>query len=149
LQQIPAGDKHLYPKLIDVRTLGDPAKRKELNKLRYEGCVVVVDLLSICHPRLHEAYLRSMLCVQANVMLVQVSSFGSIPALAEVTLTFRKRLDLEFWDRYNLDKDRNCYPVRDTTELERFIINEMPKSLPLERRITREQDQGILGYVRR
>jgi hypothetical protein len=133
LQKVP-GAAVLYPHFLDVRTLNTAAARSTLKQLRHEGCLVIVDELSICHPDVHQAYLRTMLCSHQRVMLVHMSSFGSVPELAEITLSFKKRLDLEFWDRYKLDRDINCKRIGEDVDFQRFLAADLINTLPPEKR---------------
>jgi hypothetical protein len=144
LARISTANQSLYAKFVDIRALNAAETRSRLKQLRYQGCVVIMDLLSICHPRLHEAYLRSMLFAQEKVMLVQMSPFGSFPPLSEVTLTFKKRLDLEFWDRFKLDRDMNCKRIGDEVDLQRFISSELTNVLPVDRR----PGAGAYNYIK-
>jgi TIR domain len=146
LRELGAEPKTLVPRFIDIRSLNDRAKRALLRELREDGCVVVMDLLSICHPTIHEAYRRSLLDSYKDTLLVQVSSFGQIPELTELTLTIRHRLDLEFWNRYDLDSDPKCLQVSNRIQLERVIVNDMPTILPAAKRP--QQATTILSYIR-
>jgi TIR domain-containing protein len=146
LSQISTASQRLYAKFFDVGSLNREEWRRQLRDLRYNGCVVVMDIVSIFHPKVHDAYLQSMLCAQQRAMLVQISSFGSFPALGEVTVTFRKRLDLEFWARLKMDKDRNCRRFLDEVDFSRFLSNELTEVLPAEKR---PAAGGVLPFIQR
>jgi hypothetical protein len=85
-----------------------------------------------------------MLCAQERVVLVQMSPFGSFPNLVDVTVSFRKRLDLEFWDRYALDRDKNCKRISDVVDLQRFLSGELTSILPADKR----PDTGVQDFIR-
>ena len=102
---------------IDIRTINDPVNRKQLRRLQTEGCVVLIDLVSVCHPQLFEQYRRSLLDVFPNTLLTKVAPFEPVPVWAEsFTVTLQQVVDSFFYERYQLDEDARC--ARAGTDLE-------------------------------
>jgi hypothetical protein len=85
-----------------------------------------------------------MLFAQEKVVLVQVNPFGSLPQMADITLTFKKRLDLEFWDRFKLDRDTNCKRIIDEADFQRFVSADLINVLPAAKR----PGTGIHGFIK-
>jgi hypothetical protein len=118
--------KPFVAKFISIQDLVESNSRAKLRDLRENGCVVIMDVLSICHPAIHSAYRRSLLDAYSKTFLVKV---GPLIPLAnfQQELTFRvsRRLDLEFSDRLELDRDPRCRKLPELVDLRNYIYNEI------------------------
>ena len=103
----------------------EPGNRVKLRDLREKGCVVVMDVLSIFHPSIHSSYRRSLLDAHSKTFLVKVGPLVSL-ANFQQELPFRisQRLDLEFSDRVELDRDPRCKKCPDLYDLRTYVYNE-------------------------
>jgi hypothetical protein len=144
LQTLGTVPKPLVPKFFDIRTLNTRPLRQQLLSLRYGGCVVIMDMISITHPAIHDAYRRSLLDSQERTVMIQLAPY-SWPEFGELTLNVKARLDLEFSNRFGVDQDDSWRQAVQRVEFERFIKNVMPTVLPEAKRPKRGIDTYILG----
>jgi hypothetical protein len=102
---------------VDIRTINDPTNREHLRKLQTGGCVVLVDLLSMCHPVLFEHYRRSLLDVFPGTLMAKIAPYEPVPVSDVVlSITLHQAIDSYFYERYKIDKDGTC--TRAGSELE-------------------------------
>ena len=94
---------------VDVRTINEPANRSMLRKLQTEGCVVLVDFVSMCHPVLFEQYRRSLLDVFPSTLLTKIAPFEPVPVSDHAfTVRLPQVVDSFFYERYRIDRDPRC-----------------------------------------
>jgi len=65
--------RSLAPEFINIQFASDPAQRATLKDLRKNGCLVVVDSISMRHPSLQQAFQISSLDVSPNTSLVTIA----------------------------------------------------------------------------
>jgi hypothetical protein len=105
LQRTPRAER-LRAKYLDIRTINAPANREQLNQLRLDGCLIVIDHVSLCHPRLFNEYRRSLLDVFPQTVLLKLAPFDHVPIEEfEVAVPFKQRFDSFFFERMTLDND--------------------------------------------
>jgi hypothetical protein len=118
--------KPFVGKFISIRDLAEPNNRMKLRDLRENGCVVILDVLSLCHPAIHAAYRHSLLDAYSKTFLVKV---GQLVPLAnfqrELTLRVKRKLDLEFSNREELDRDPRCRKLTELVDLRNYVYNEI------------------------
>lgn len=133
-------EKLLYkPRFVDVRTLNDLANRSELKRLRNGPCVVVMDVMSICHPKLFDAYRRTLLDVFPQTLIIKMAPEASLAiSAAEIALRLRQRMDGHFYERFNDKDDLLCVVARREVDLRRELV----------RIASAASDQGIRATYR-
>ena len=126
-------DHPLVPNFIDVRKLNEDGARRSLLRLRQDGCVVVIDSISIRHPVIQRAYRQTLLDASPDTLLVKLSPFSDPSELEEQMIRFSERyLDLEFFKRFRVDRDGKCDEVEDNFRFERWLIDQIPNLIPKE-----------------
>ncbi|MGC9973401.1 MAG: toll/interleukin-1 receptor domain-containing protein [Bryobacteraceae bacterium] len=128
LQQLGTVPRPLVPEFIDILQLTDAQARKQLVALRREGCVVIMDVISMCHPALFDAYRRSLLDAYPRSFLVKITS--GLEFKDELTFRIRQRVDCEFSYRYENDFDELCKLITTPIELQRYVRSTLWKVLP-------------------
>jgi hypothetical protein len=137
LRDIEGIQKPLVPKFIDIRTLNEETKlaRRNLKELRHNGCIIVMDVISIRHPVIQHAYRRSLLDAFPNVMIVRIAPTGDALNIVQQMIRFSERLiDLEFYKRFKVDLDAKCDQVSDSLELTRWLVGQTPQLVPNEQK---------------
>jgi hypothetical protein len=131
LGSIEGYEHPLIPNFIDVRTLNEDTLRRSLWNLRQNGCVVIIDSISIRHPVIQRAYRRTLLDAFPNTLLVKLNPFSDPSELEEQMIKFSERyLDLEFFKRFRVDLDGKCDEVEDNFHFKRWLKDQAPKLLP-------------------
>lgn len=133
LEKIEGYKYPLVPNFIDVRTLNEDSARRSLRNLRQNGCVVIIDSISIRHPDIQRAYRRTLLDAFPNTLLVKLNPFSDPSELEEQMVKFSERyLDLEFFKRFRVDLDSKCDEVEKNLDFQRWLLEQAPKILPEE-----------------
>lgn len=131
LGSIEGYDSPLVPNFIDIRTLNEDNARRNLWNLRQNGCVVIIDSISIRHPVIQRAYRRTLLDAFPNTLLVKLNPFSDPSELEEQMIKFSERyIDLEFFKRFRVDLDSKCDEVEDNLHFKRWLLDQAPKLLP-------------------
>ena len=119
----------LVPKFVDVRTIN--SNRKDLVKLRTDGCVVVNDVISMRHPLIQREMRRSLLDAFPNTVMVRVAPFASAFDILQPLVSWLETYqDLEFYKRLTTDWDPKCRQVYRSFELGSLFIEQVPKLIP-------------------
>lgn len=112
------------PLFIDIRSLAD--NRWLLTRLRSEGCVVVVDSISMRHPAIQHAFQQSMLDAYPKTSVVNIAPFQSAFELVRKMRVFLRLQvsDLEFDKRrrYRSEKYGVCREIYERGELEQWLF---------------------------
>jgi hypothetical protein len=111
------------PRFIDVRGLDD--RPEELNELRESGCVVIMDIVSVCHPKLLTAYRRSLLDIFPKTFLLKMAPFEPVPVFGKkeeerMTLPWVQRMDSFFYERHE-QLDPKCDVAGQEADFRRFM----------------------------
>ncbi|MBN1995312.1 MAG: hypothetical protein JW953_21670 [Anaerolineae bacterium] len=118
-----AGNKmHPFiPVFHDIRKLNDTGNRHYLRTLRQEGCIVIMDSISIRHPAIFEAFQQSMLDAYPKTSVVTIAPFHTMfEVVRSMTVVFRLRIsDMEFVKR-NRDYAEDFSACREICEKEEF-----------------------------
>lgn len=111
--------KVVVPRFIGAQSLA--ADRDQLLRLREEGCLVVVDTISLHHPEIQHAYHASYLDVFPTTAVARVAPTEAVLQL-EVLLArlIARQVDHEFHQR-RLALDDSCRLPRDRIDLATFL----------------------------
>jgi hypothetical protein len=117
----------LVPVFEDIRTLSRPEQRHLLKKLRREGCVVVIDSISLYHPFLQRAFEQSALETYPQTSVVTISPTRNFAEFVrEMTFVFKFKLqDMEFIKRAQEEDEYTCDEILEDDDLrfQRWLRN--------------------------
>jgi hypothetical protein len=112
LDKVTGFKKPLRPEFIEVVPMTaeatEQSKRSDLRLLREEGCLVVMDVVSLRHPAIQQAYRRSLLDVFRHILVITLapSSKAFAEHISQEMISFADRFSsMEFWKRLNWDSD--------------------------------------------
>jgi hypothetical protein len=107
LRSITGYESTFVPVFFDIHTLSEERNRLGLRKLREEGCVVVIDTISMRHPIIHRGFYQSALDAYQNTSVVSIAPINSaFEVLREMSLVIQMRIsDMEFTKRMYDDED--------------------------------------------
>jgi hypothetical protein len=128
--------KPLVPDFIDVRQLANDTseqgfRKNSLKLLRQEGCIVIMDIISMHHKVIQRAFRRSLLDVYPNIPVIRMSPISSIQFFDDQQmLNFDdKYREMEIYKRLNWDEDDSCRDVTNSGALGRWINGRVPEML--------------------
>jgi len=119
----------LAPQIIDVDALNE--NRLRLRNLRRDGCVVIIDSISMRHPYLQRALHGSLLDAYPKTSIVTVAPISqAFEKARELTVVLRLRVaDLEFakrrTDRY--DEFGASWETTDEGDLAKWLLDRVRK----------------------
>ncbi len=150
LNNVGGDSQQFIPSFKDVRTLTADENRQLLRDLRHEGCVVVVDLISIHHPAIQRHFQRSALDYYQQTSVVTVAPFSSaFDVLREMTVVLQMKVsEMEFAMR-RLDVDARsvdygaCEQIHEEGVLLVWLLDRV-KKMYLSRA---SAETGIRGYI--
>jgi hypothetical protein len=129
--------KPLIPKFINIRTLTSGAtdaivrqNRILWRELRDDGCIIIMDVISMHHPVIQLAYRRSLLDVYPHSAVIKIAPTDTVLNIRQQLLRFTEYSpDLEIYKRINLDLDVNCLEVTRLPNLSIWLKEKGPKIL--------------------
>lgn len=120
------------PFFIDVRTLD--SNRWLLMKLRNEGCVVIVDSISMRHPAIQRAFQQSLLDAYPKTSVVNLAPIQSAFELVRKMRVFLRLQvsDLEFDKRrrYRFEEYGGCREIHERDEFEQWLSDRVGRMFP-------------------
>jgi hypothetical protein len=125
LRSLQRGTEPTTASFIDIRTLGN--NRWLLVKLRNEGCVVIVDSVSMRHPTIQRAFQQSLLDAYPKTSVVNIAPIQSAFELVRRMRIFLQLQvsDLEFDKRRRsrFEEYGGCREIYDRDEFEQWIAD--------------------------
>jgi hypothetical protein len=105
------GQKFL-PEIIDIRKLIGKSNRERLRLARQEKCIVIMDIISMCHPLLHSYFHEAGLDVYDNTYVVSLAPISSaFDKFHQMSLIIQMKItNMEFAKRRH-DKDDEDWGV--------------------------------------
>ncbi len=120
------------PQFIDIRTLDQ--KRSFLMKLRHEGCIVVIDSISMRHPSIQRAFQQSLLDAYPGTSVVNIAPLQSAFELVRnMCVILRLQVsDFEFEKRRRsrYEEYGGCRDIHEQTEFEQWLADRIGRLLP-------------------
>jgi hypothetical protein len=99
--------------------------------LEHTGCVLVLDCISMFHPRIQKLFLMSQLGVGERVALVGISPAN--PSSIEINKSIENAAEeqlLRVFDRYNSSLDPQCiFEIGDERALSRWLYAILPRTI--------------------
>jgi hypothetical protein len=134
LRCISGFTKPLTPDFRDIRLLapevGEEDARASLRMLRDEGCMVIMDSISMHHPVIQRAYRRSLLDVYSNIPVLRIIPISGDLDWEQDMLNFGDRYpDTEVYKRLNWDPDDSVREANKEPGLKRWIVGNVPEML--------------------
>jgi hypothetical protein len=135
LDRVEDYQEPLIPHFVDVSILNEDRNRAELWRLRNNGCIVIIDIISIRHPTILYAFQRSLLDIFPKTLVARIAPTHSVLEIVqEMTIVVEMHIDLEFTKRFRVDYDPKCVEVSDDFELRRWLIGQTRELLPTKTR---------------
>jgi hypothetical protein len=123
--------KRLIPSFIDIRDLAGDRNRNLLRHLRDNGCILIVDSISMRHPVIQRALHQSMLDAHAKTSVVNIAPIQSaFEVLRRMRVVLHiKASDLEFHRRRTdrLEEYGGCREIHEAQELEQWLSDRVRK----------------------
>jgi hypothetical protein len=117
------------PYFIDIRELNQD--RTLLKGLRRDGCIVIIDSISMCHPSLHIEFHNSNLDAYPNTAVISVApTHPALNLIREMQLIIQMRIsDMEFAKR-RIDDDEDagiCEELSEENTLKTWLVRRIRK----------------------
>jgi hypothetical protein len=143
--------KPIVPSFVDVRPLtgeeSERANRVTLKLLRDEGCLVIIDVISMQHPAIQRAYRRALLDVYPHIPVITVAPTDRVLRFEQEMINFIERQpDLEVIKRVDWDGDDTCREVSRHSGLKNWITGQVPDILKRRDDTKRAQDNAMSCY---
>ena len=109
----------------------DPMLSPIYREIAQTGCVLVLDELSLYHPRLRTALLASPFASSAQVAMVTIAPLNPyrMPPYNQIESELSQRLAAAF-DRFALDYDPQCeFSIGDERRFKRWLYSSIPQTL--------------------
>ena len=102
-QELPGLDRPLAASFRDVVALSEPDNRLSLLRMRNQGCIVIVDVISIRHPALQRAFHQSLLDAYPRTSTVSIApNQGSYKIATQLAVMVQLKVEeMEFQRRLN------------------------------------------------
>jgi hypothetical protein len=121
----------IVSQFIDIRKLNEdnPNSLKLLKKLRDEGCIIIMDVISMQHPEMQRLFKSTALDASSNTLLLMVAPIHSVfDVVKSITGVIKQRIDLEFYRRLTLS-DGKCMKTADNHIFRNWLIGKVPSLL--------------------
>ena len=127
LARIEDPPEPLEPHFVEASRLD--GERSLLACLRRDGCIAIIDTISLYHPEIQRLLQRTLLDVFPNTLVIKVAPLSDV--LEQVVRVARlmeppPRVDREFQHRFQSDLDELCHQVHSPLELTRFLKSFTP-----------------------
>lgn len=121
----------IVSQFIDIRKLNEdnPNSLNLLKKLRDEGCIIIMDVISMQHPEMQRLFKSTALNASYNTLLLMVAPIHSaFDVVTSITGVIKQRIDLEFYRRLTLS-DSKCMKTADNHIFRNWLIGKVPSLL--------------------
>ena len=91
------------PIFIDIRVINEPQNRNTLKQLREHGCILIIDSISIQHPKLFKAFHQSALDINPKTSVITLVPNDTIDKTIQnmIGMIQLSNLDMEISKRQN------------------------------------------------
>lgn len=143
--------KPIVPSFVDIHTLTADTSEKDnrfaLKLLREEGCLVIVDVISMQHPVIQRAYRRALLDVYPHIPVITIAPTDRVLRFEQEMINFIERQpDLEIIKRLDWDGDDSCREVSRHSHLRNWVKGQVPDILKRREENKRDQDNVQSSY---
>jgi len=137
------------PSFKDIRTINDD--RISLKRLRNNGCVIIMDSISMCHPSIFRKFQQSLLDVYSNTFVMIFAPTRSIlEDVRNMTAIFQFCLsDLEFFKRLNDHEEEigACEEICEESRFQLWLKNRLWKTMDSKASNPSEKKKSILNHI--
>lgn len=131
LDNIIGYEKRLVPKFIKIDNLVEQTNRRALRELRRDGCIIIMDVISMYHPDIQRTFRRALLDAYPNMFVLRVASTSTVLDVEHQLIRFSESyVDLEFYKRLTLDEDYGCEQVYQEFNLRRWLKSQVEGLVP-------------------
>ncbi len=133
VEKVEKYNKPLSPFFIDIRKVNqcNYDSRCELKQLRDEGCVVIMDVISMHHPAIQREFRQSLLDAFPRTIVAKIAPvYTAFDLMREMVIFIEQYVVAEFYMRMDTDSDDQCRKVIDLSELNAWLNGYVPKLLP-------------------
>ena len=97
--QIAGFTPPITPEFWDIESI--KTDRANLKKFREQGCIIILDIISMCHPQIQCAFLEAMLDASLSTYLLSIAPTASAANLThELAIVIQQKLaQMEFFKR--------------------------------------------------
>ncbi|HJQ69067.1 MAG TPA: hypothetical protein VKA70_08845 [Blastocatellia bacterium] len=144
LSRITGFGREIIPDFVEVANLTEEGKRAELRRLREQGCVVIMDAISMRHLEIQRTFRRALLDAYPNMFVVRLAPSSNVLNIDQQMIRFRETyLDLEFHKRLTLDlDDDSCEEVYQEYNFVKWLVRKAKNLIPAEEKA----QEGIRKY---
>ena len=121
----------IVSKFIDIRELNqyNHSSFKLLQQLRHEGCIIIMDVISMQHPEMQHLFKSTALDAFPNTLVLMVAPIYSVfDIVTSIKGVIEQRIDIEFYRRLELN-DSKCMKISDKTIFRNWLIGKVPDLL--------------------
>ncbi|MCP4106269.1 MAG: hypothetical protein GY749_12135 [Desulfobacteraceae bacterium] len=130
----PFTDIPLSPFFIDIHRVNkcDRKSRRELRQLREDGCVVIMDVISMHHPSVQREFRRSLLDAFPSTLVAKIAPVDSVFELKqdEVVIFIEQYIKTEFYRRMTMDPRGQCMEISRPIHIGNWLTSHISKLLP-------------------
>jgi hypothetical protein len=139
-------EEQLVPRFWDIGTVAHADNWKVLQDLRKEGCVVIVDSLSLRHPAILRAFQQSLLDAYYNVSVLAIAPISNgWDGLREMTVVLQFHLtEMEFYKRKKDFRDLRIAELTDIEDFRRRFLDQVERCLEAKGQQTSSSLRGSL-----
>jgi len=96
-----------------------------LKKLRDKGCIIIMDVISMQHPKIQHLFKSTALDASYNTLLLMVAPiYSAFDVVTSITGVIKQRIDLEFYRRLRLS-DSKCMKTADNHIFRNWLIEKL------------------------
>jgi len=140
-----------HPLFQDIRSINDD--RAFLKRLRRDGCVIIMDIISMCHPVILRSFQKSLLDAYSDTFVMTFApTYSILEEVHKVTATFHVCLsELEFVKRRS-DHDEDygaCQEIWKESDFQHWLKDRSGKTIDQRVAPRSKRDRGILHHINR
>ncbi|MEO1097973.1 MAG: hypothetical protein AAFX57_09475, partial [Bacteroidota bacterium] len=128
-----------FPSFKDIRTIN--SDRTLLKTLRQDGCIVAIDVVSLCHPKLFKAFQQSLLDAYPNTFVVSIAPTYSIfPLVRRMTTLIQLDISEMEFSKRRTDKHEEfgaCKEIFEEGECQQWLRDRLGKTVRTHKGIQR------------
>jgi len=148
LNQVHGYSPELSPVFFTIGSLTDKSNRPRLLYLRRQGCIVIMDSVSMRHPALNKAFYQSMLDASAKTSVVTIiPNLSILEAVRRMTIMLNVKFsELEFSRRKSDVEEEfgTCTDIYDAQQLDPWLSSQIRKIIPES---VTKREVGIHQYM--
>lgn len=134
LKRLEKYNEPLSPFFIDIRRVNkcELKSRRELRQLREEGCVVIMDVISMHHPDIQREFRQSLLDAFPSTLVAKIAPVERVfdELKHEMVIFIEQYIKTEFYRRMTMDPGGQCMEISRSIHIGNWLTSHIPKLLP-------------------